>query len=122
TKPQVEVERGQFSIGISAQDVENDTVAVQLELRDETTGAWIPQSEQQLPSGNGQLFWPGIVAPEGSDRLNYRFRYSDGFYRGYLTPPPGPEVVAGASRDGSTLVVGASIGFLVLAGLVIYVR
>lgn len=122
TKPQVEVERGQFSIGVSARDVENDTVAVQLELRDETTGAWIPQSEQQLAVGNGQLFWPGIVAPEGANRLNYRFRFSDGYYRGYLTPPPGPEVVAGASTDGSTLVVGASLGFLVLAGLVTYVR
>ncbi len=122
TKPQVEVERGQFSIGISVQDVENDAVAVQLELRDEATGTWVPHSEQQLTTGNGQLFWPGISPPEGVNRVNYRFRFSDGFYRGYLTPPPGPEIVPNVAANESALVVGASLGVLALAGLVIFVR
>ena len=122
TKPTVEVERGQFSIGVSVQDVENDAVAVQLELHDETSDSWVPQSEQRLPTGNGQLFWPGVIPLEGTSRINYRFRFSDGFYRGYITPPLGPEVVAGASTNESLLVASASLGFLVLAGLVLFMR
>lgn len=122
TKPQVEVERDQFTIGISVQDVENDAVAVQLELRDEATGAWLPQSEQRLATGNGQLFWPGVTVPEGTSRINYRFRFNDDLYHGYLTPPIGPEVIAGRASNGSALIAGASLGFLALVGLAIFIR
>ena len=93
THPVLEVDQGQFSVSVQVNDVENDTVAVQLEVRDQAIDAWRPVSEQQLVSGNGQLFWPGVTMPAGTTRINYRLRFSDGFYRGYVTPPLGPTVV-----------------------------
>lgn len=121
THPQVEMDQNQFSIGIQVEDVESDSVAVQLELRDEVNNVWLPLSEQQLASGNGQLFWPGITVPDGSTRINYRFRFSDGFYRGYVTPPAGPEVVSGTG-GGTVPVLAGSIGLLLLVGFVAYIR
>lgn len=122
TEPKAEVERGQFSITISVQDVENDPVTVQLQLLDELAGQWMPQSEQRLATGNGQLFWPGIIAPEGSSRLNYRFQFDDGLYQGVITPPMGPEVIALNSRDRSGWVAAISLGFLALTGALLFIR
>lgn len=120
--PEIEAEQGQFSIGIQVNDVENDVVAVQLELHDQASDAWQPISEQQLPSGNGQLFWPGVIAPDGTTRINYRFRFSDGFYRGYVTPPSGPTVEI-PSAGGVTLpILFGSLGILAFVGFVAYLR
>lgn len=121
THPQVETEQNQFSIGIQVEDVENDSVAVQLELRDEINDVWVPVSEQPLPSGNGQLFWPGVTLPDGATRINYRFRFSDGFYRGYVTPPPGPEVVAGTGSE-TVPVLAGSVSLLLIVGFIAYLR
>ena len=122
THPVVESDQRQFSIGVQVNDVENDTVAVQLELLDETIDTWRPVSEQQLTSGNGGLFWPGVTAPDGSTRLNYRFRFSDGFYRGYLSPPTGPIVESPVSNGTSLPVVLGALGLLAFVGVVAYVR
>ena len=122
TQPVIESEQRQFTIGIQAVDVENDFVTVQLELLDEAIGTWRPVSEQQLPTGNGQLFWPGVVAPEGSTRLNYRFRFSDGFYRGYVSPPAGPEIEPPEISDTTLPVLAGSIGLLAVVGLIAHVR
>lgn len=121
THPQVEMDQNQFSIGVQVNDVENDSVAVQLELHDEINDTWLPLSEQKLATGNGQLFWPGVTVPDGTTRINYRFRFSDGFYRGYVTPPAGPEVVPGAGREIVPVLAG-SVGLLLLAGVVTYLR
>ena len=122
THPQVEADQEQFAIGVQINDVENDSVVVQLELRDETAGTWIGLGEQQLDTGNGRLVWPGIQAPDGATRIDYRFRFSDGFYRGYVTPPPGPDVVLGAADSRMTPILAGSLGFLVLVGAVAYLR
>ena len=122
THPQLEAEQGQYSIAVQVNDVESDLVSVQLELRD-ATGSWLAESEQQLATGNGQLFWPGVVVPQGASQVDYRFRFDDGFYRGYVTPPSGPTVVTSAPGNSrmTPLLVG-SIGFLALVGAVAYLR
>jgi hypothetical protein len=122
THPEVEADQNQFSIGIQVNDVENDDVTVQLELRQEATDSWVPQGEQEIAGGNGRLSWPGVQAPEGATRIDYRFRFSDGFYRGYVTPPLGPDVDLGASSEGMTPLLVGSLGFLVLFGVVAYLR
>ena len=120
--PELETELGQYSFGVQVKDVENDAVAVQLELRDELNDAWQPISEQRLESGNGQLFWPNVTIPEGTTRIGYRFRFNDGFYRGYLIPPIGPAVVPSAPSNGMEPAIMGSLSVLVLVGLVAYLR
>lgn len=122
THPVIEVDQGRFSIGVQVNDVENDTVAVQLEVHDQALDAWRPVSEQQLASGNGQLFWPGVTMPAGTTRINYRLRFSDGFYRGYVTPPLGPTVVTPVAGSVTLPVLVGSLGFLGLVGLMAYWR
>src|SRR5690606_15431278 len=122
TQPQVIADQGQYSIGVQVNDVENDTVAVQLELFDATNSVWQPVSEQRLETGNGPLFWPVVEPLEGSTRIDYRFRFSDGFYRGYLSPPPGPAVEPVPPGSETTIVMFASLSVLVAAGMVLYVR
>lgn len=122
TQPVIESDQRQFTIGIQAADVENDFVTVQLELLDEAINTWRPVSEQQLPTGNGQLFWPGITAPEGSTKLNYRFRFSDGFYRGYVSPPAGPRIEPPEVSDSTLPVLAGSIGLLIMVGFIAHVR
>lgn len=122
THPVIEVDQGQFSVGIQVNDVENDTVAVQLEVHDQVIDAWRPVSEQQLVSGNGQLFWPGVTMPAGTTRINYRLRFSDGFYRGYVTPPLGPTVATPVAGNVTLPVLAGSLGFLGLAALMAYWR
>jgi hypothetical protein len=90
TNPQATAEQGQYSFSINVRDLEGDDVTVQLEVRDPDSGAWLPQGIQRLDGGNGQLFWPLANPAAGVDGLHYRLRYDDGFYQGYLTPPPGP--------------------------------
>ncbi len=122
THPQLEAEQGQYSVAVQVNDVESDLVSVQLELRDAATGTWRPESEQQLATGNGQLFWPGVVAPLGASQFDYRFRFDDGFYRGYVTPPAGPALVAPAPAGGTTPLLVGSVGFLALIGAIAYLR
>ncbi len=122
THPQVEADQDQFSFGIQVNDVENDDVTVQLELRDAAANSWVPLGEQQLAAGNGRLFWPAVQALEGTTRIDYRFRFSDGFYRGYVIPPPGPAVAPGAAGSGMTSILAGSLGFLLLFGAVAYLR
>ena len=122
TQPRVETESGQYAIGVSVSDVESDPVQVQLEMLDPVTGEWLAQTEQGLPSGNGQLFWPAVSVPAGASRIDYRFRFSDGIYRGYVTPPSGPEVVAGATPNGFWPIVASSLGVLLFGGMVVFLR
>lgn len=122
THPTIESEQGQFSIGVQVTDVENDAVAVQLELYDSISGAWHSVSEQQIASGNGQLFWQSVTPPEGATSVNYRFRFSDGFYRGYVTPPEGPSIeILPLGRDMLSILAGA-VGLLAVLGIIAYAR
>lgn len=125
TQPTVEAEQGQsagvYTIGVVVKDVESDTVAVRLELQD-ASGEWQPAGEQQLASGNGPLFWPTVNVPMDADQVRYRFRYSDGFYSGYLTPPDGPEVVAGPLTNRLAPVLFAVVGMVAAVGVVGFVR
>jgi len=121
TQPGVESEGGQVTIGVQVADVENDAVTVQLELQDPTDGSWLPEDEQQLVSGNGRLVWPAVAIPPATERIVYRFRYSDGFYRGYVSPPDGPTYVAAGPGLNRALVGGAA-GLLLVAGLFLFAR
>lgn len=91
TLPAMAVESGQLSATVMVNDVENDQVNVLLELYDPDTGTWQATTEQTLDTGNGSLFWSSVSAPPGAERVSYRFRFDDGFYRGYVSPPTGPE-------------------------------
>ena len=121
TQPRVESEAGQYTIGVQVSDVENDAVSVQLELQNPADGSWLPEEEQQLLTGSGRLVWPAVAVPPGTERITYRFRYSDGFYRGTVSPPAGPVYVAGGPRDMTPLWAGAA-GMLLLGGLVLFTR
>lgn len=115
TNPSIETERGLYSIGIQVNDMENDRVAVQLELFDPVSNQWTANTELTLATGNGPLFWPSVTPPEGVEQLLYRLRYDDGFYRAYITLPLGPVVTRPPSLTGATpvtIVIGISVGLL----------
>ena len=120
TQPRIESESGQYAVGVQVRDVENDTVRVQLELQD-PTGAWQTQGEQQLASGNGQLFWPAVAVPVGTGRIRYRFLYNDGVYEGIVSPPAGPVYVADGMDDAAPLLVGVA-AVLLLGGSFLLAR
>jgi len=120
TQPRIESESGQYTIGVLVSDVENDTVRVQLELQD-AAGDWLPQGEQQLASGNGQLFWPAVAIPPDTGRIHYRFRYDDGVYEGIVSPPPGP-VYVGGGADNVWPLLAAGVGVLLLGGSILLAR
>ena len=121
TQPGVETEGGQVTIGVQVADVENDAVTVQLELQDPADGSWLPEAEQQLVSGNGRLVWPAVTIPPGTERIVYRFRFSDGFYQGIVSPPAGPTYVAAGPGLNRALGGGAA-GLLLIAGLFLFAR
>jgi outer membrane protein assembly factor BamB len=118
TQPAMRVEMGQLSAGVSVTDVENDSVTVLLELFEPNTGTWEPVSQQTLETGNGPLFWPSVTPSAGIERVTYRFRFDDGFYRGYVAPLIGPEVPALPTLSTLTpyLLLLAAIG--VIGGVV----
>jgi hypothetical protein len=121
TQPGVESDGEQITIGVQVADVENDAVTVQLELQNPADGAWLPEDEQQLASGNGRLVWPAVTIPAGTERIVYRFRFSDGFYSGTVSPPAGPTYVAPGPGLNRALVGGAA-GLLLLAGMFLFAR
>lgn len=122
TNPRSELEQGQFSFGISVTDVENDPVAVQLELWDASSGSWDQYPTQQLENGNGQLFWPVVNVPRGSDRVHYRFRFDDGLYQGFMTPPPGPLIPPNSAFSDITTRLIGPLSLLLVVGLAFFVR
>lgn len=122
THPKAELEQGQFSFSVSLRDVENDAVSVQLELWDASAGRWQQYPNQQLENGNGQLFWPVVNVPGGSDRIQYRFRFSDGLYEGSMIPPSGPLIPPTSALSGfSTRLIGP-LSLLIVFGLALFVR
>ena len=121
TEPRVETEADQYTIGVQVNDVENDAVDVRLELQEPVSGNWLPQTEQQLPTGNGRLVWPAVTFPANTAQIVYRFVYNDGFYTGTLSPPAGPEYVERGVSNVGPLLAGA-IGVLLMAGLFLAVR
>jgi outer membrane protein assembly factor BamB len=122
THPRAEAEQGSLSFSVSVNDVENDPVSVRLELWDATTESWQQYPDQQIDNGNGQLFWPVVDLPRGSDRIRYRFGFNDGLYQGFMTPPLGPSIPPDPTVAGfSTWLIGP-LGLIFLAGLVLFVR
>ena len=90
TNPVVVTEGGQVSVSVAVNDVERDEVVVNLEVREGGGGPWQSQGPQRLADGSGTLFWALPAPPAGPGGFNYRFAFSDGSYRGSMTPPPGP--------------------------------
>lgn len=90
TNPTTDVRPGQYNLAVAVRDVEGDAVTVRLEMRDPNTGQWIPQTERQVSTGNGQV--PFLIPDPAvfAEGVAYRFYFADGFHSGYLTPPPGP--------------------------------
>lgn len=119
--PRVEEEQNQFGFSVQVIDVENDPVAVRLELRD-ADGTWLALTEQTLEDGNGSLFWPVTSFPQGTDQINYRFRFEDGIYQGFLTPPPGPVLPASSAFSEITMRMIAPAGVVFIAGLALFIR
>ena len=110
--PQFEVREGQYSIGISVQDVEEDEVTVRLEVQDSNTQIWFPQEARQLTNGNGDLFWPAVPITAINTPVSFRFRFTDGFHDGIVMPAPGPEpIIVPPLVNLSRIVIGLSGGF-----------
>ncbi len=116
TKPEVKAELGQYRVSIDVDDVEEDEVAVTLELQDPETGAWVGQEIQVLNGGEGTLFWafPAQAAQEGG--LAYRFSFTDGSYTGMMVPPPGPAPIL--APPGANIAPFAFLG-IAAAGLIL---
>ena len=110
-EPQTEVGEGQYSIGVSVIDVEDDPVAVTLEIWDPGLQQWNALSEKVAASGNDTLFWP-VDPPEDAPEVRYRFQYDDGSHQGQVEPAPGPSAIAADQVFGSIL----GIALLVVVG------
>jgi hypothetical protein len=95
---------------------------VQLEVKDAATSSWLPETEQRLDSGNGQLFWPAVNIPGDSPEIEYRFRFNDGYYRGYVTPSPVARTSAPPTNDTMSLFLVAALGVVSLTGMVLFIR
>lgn len=122
TNPEISVEGDQIGASVFVNDVEGDDVNVRLELWNPATGSWVPQAEQQVVAGNGPAFWANIQPVEGTERLQYRLRFDDGFYRGYVTPAIGPPVPDTSSLLNLTPLLGLLLGIVTIGGTIVYVR
>ncbi len=122
TNPEVSIDGDQIGATIFVKDVENDNVSVRLELWDPTSRSWMPQAEQQITAGNGPAFWSSVQPVEGTERLEYRFRFDDGFYRGYVTPAIGPLIPATNALLNLTPLLGVMLGIAAVAAAIVYVR
>ena len=120
--PQVEVTEDNNSIGVQVLDAEDEPVTVQLEILDPSNGQWVQEAEQQLPTGDGRLSWTGVSLPADSDQLDFRFRFSDGFYQGYLTPPAEAIPVSAPGPDRMAPLVAGSAVFLGIAVVILYAQ
>ncbi|HEX6383990.1 MAG TPA: AAA family ATPase [Anaerolineae bacterium] len=120
TNPTTAVSQGQYSFSVSVIDVEGDRVTVSLEIQDPANPSrWIKLEEQQTTGG--LLFWPVVDLPDSTTGVHYRFRYSDGSYESYVTPPPGPAPIpASPFADASPFIfiLAGAVGVITLALLI----
>lgn len=90
TKPTAEASITQYTISVSVLDVEQDGVAVRLELYDPDNDDWLAQETRRPRDGRGELFWSTVNPPVTNNSVRYRFYYDDGIHQGFMEPPPGP--------------------------------
>ncbi|MCB8985040.1 MAG: PQQ-binding-like beta-propeller repeat protein [Ardenticatenaceae bacterium] len=118
TNARVDESQGRYNFSVSVQDVERDEVAVRLELQNPATGSWTNAEEQSL-SGNGTLFWPGVLPPDEQQGVVYRFVYDDGYHSGTVTPPPLPPPTAVAPPQRPSQIGLVLLGVLII-GVALY--
>ena len=94
--PEIEVDQGEYTIAVTVIDVENDPVAVSLEVIDPETGLWEDVGEKMASNGGDTLFW-SLTPPDDATEVLYRFLYSDGTHSGQLTPSAGPPPIVSRS-------------------------
>jgi outer membrane protein assembly factor BamB len=115
--PRTEVDQGKYSISVSVRDVENDRVAVFLDLFDPQTERWLSQGQRIANSGNDTLFWP-VDPPADTPNVIYRFRFDDGSHQGEMTPHPGPAALLPVSWFNNLLLVG--LVFVLVSAAALY--
>jgi hypothetical protein len=122
TNPTVALEGNQYSISVTINDVERDEVLVSLEVLEEESGAWLDQGTQKLSDGRGTLFWALASPAAGPQGFIYRFAFSDGSYRGSMTPPPGPSPILVSPWPATSPLVLAGAIALGLIAMITFAR
>jgi outer membrane protein assembly factor BamB len=118
--PETEVNQNEYGISVTVIDVENDPVAVSLELQDGGSDRWLPVGEKVAGSGRDTLFWP-VSPPADATGVNFRFTYDDGTHEGVVQPASGPPpILPGSTLPG--IIVAMMVGLAGALAAVIYVR
>ncbi len=119
TNPTVE---GQYSFGVSVTDVEGDEVKVRLEIYNPANGRWESQGTEIVTNGDDRRFWTVPDPPVTNDHILYRFHYDDGSYQGALTPQASLMTVVDGRWLRFTSGTLTVVGFLLVAGAILFVR
>ncbi len=116
---QTQSDRGQYTVNVTVEDVEQDAVTVSLEVLDPIGETWLPQGARPV-QGSGTLFWT-LDPALAENGLVYRFHYSDASQQGTVGPLPGvPAVATPASPDGLALATILVVALLASAYGIVY--
>ncbi|MCA9969544.1 MAG: AAA family ATPase [Anaerolineales bacterium] len=120
--PNTSVRQGQYGISVEVQDIEADTVRIQLQVQDPNTLAWETQDERVVDGGQGQA--PFLLAnpPAFAAGVRYRFAYQDPFHNGFVQPTPGPQPIAPSPLQNVSRTVLSVLTVLAALVVVIMVR
>ncbi len=82
----------QYTISVSSNDIDGDTVQVNLQIWEPNDAAWVSMGEREAPASANRLVWT-FDPITFNQPVRYRFIFNDGTFIGGVEPTPGPEVV-----------------------------
>ncbi|MEM9775217.1 MAG: PQQ-binding-like beta-propeller repeat protein [Chloroflexota bacterium] len=107
----------QYSISVTANDIDGDIVSVILQVWDEDEQVWRSMGERDAPATANRLVW-NIDLPEPDTPVRYRFFFDDGTYAGSVEPAPGV-AIPGQQFPLNYVLIGAFLMVLVLLGVLL---
>ncbi|MFK7804313.1 MAG: PQQ-binding-like beta-propeller repeat protein [Anaerolineae bacterium] len=107
----------QYTIGVTADDIDGDSITVVLQIWDPNARAWQPQGERLALASSNRLVWT-LDLPEPEIPVRYRFVFNDGTFGGNVEPAPGI-AVPGAQFPINYLLVGAFGMLLIILGVLV---
>lgn len=107
----------QYSISVTANDIDGDPVSVILQVWDTNEQVWRSMGDRDAPPTANRLVW-NIDLPEPDTPVRYRFFFDDGTYAGSVEPAPGV-AIPGQQFPLNYLLIGAFLMVLVLLGVLL---
>ncbi|MEM8857131.1 MAG: PQQ-binding-like beta-propeller repeat protein, partial [Chloroflexota bacterium] len=107
----------QYSISVTANDIDGDPVKVILQVWDYDELVWRSMGEREAPAAANRLIW-NIDLPQPDTPVRYRFFFDDGTYAGSVEPTPGV-AIQGQQFPFNYLLIGAFLMVLILLAVLL---